>query len=105
VREVAIRHSRQERAMWMELNDTLGHRTIVNMAQIVSIKSAPDGHTILETSTPVAGAPHVIVVRESIDEVLRMMEDRGLDAGNQDRLAQMPAANGDANFVSDGNEG
>lgn len=91
--------------MWMELNDTLGQRTVVNMTLIVSIKSAPDGYTILETATPVAGAPHVIVVRESVDEVLRLMEDRGRGEGSRRRLAGMPAADGNEDFVSDGNEG
>jgi hypothetical protein len=88
--------------MWLELTDTLGHRTIVNMSLVVSIKAAPDGYTILETAAPVAGALHVVVVREGLDEILRLMEQpvRGNGA-----LAAMPAANGDADFVSDGHEG
>jgi hypothetical protein len=88
--------------MWLELNDTLGHRTVVNMDLVITIQAAPDGNTILETTAPVAGAPHVVVVREGIDEILRLMEHPGRPA---DRLASLPVANGDASFVSDGHEG
>jgi len=85
--------------MWLELTDTLGHRILVNLDLVVSIKDADNGSTILETAAQVSGALHVIVVRESLDEVSRLMEGMGGRPAIRGRPTQDP------DFVSDGHEG
>jgi len=87
--------------MWLELTDTLGHRVAVNLALVVSLKEGADGNTILETAAPTAGALHVVVVRERLDEVLALLEGRP-----PPRVRPAPFRTSEsADFVSDGNEG
>jgi hypothetical protein len=85
--------------MWLELTDALGHRTLVNLDLVVSIKDADNGSTILETAAQLSGALHVIVVRESLDEIARLMEGMGEGPAIPGRAVQDP------DFVSDGHEG
>ena len=92
--------------MWLELTDGLGRRTVVNMSLVINLRDAADGNTILETAAPLGGTLHVVVVRESLDEVMRLMEGR-------QALVRNPATPSRAyggldrelDFVSDGNEG
>ena len=60
--------------MWLELTDSLGNRTVVNMKLVVTLKEGTDGCTILETTAPLSGALHVVVVRERLDVILGLME-------------------------------
>jgi len=89
--------------MWLELTDSLGKRIVVNMALVVSLKETATGTTILETTTSSSGVLHAVVVREGLDEVLRLMEGH---AAGIERFGTMRhgGANG-SDFVSDGNEG
>jgi hypothetical protein len=88
--------------MWLELTDSLGNRTVVNMDLVVTLKEGTDGSTILETTAPLSGALHVVVVRESLDVVLGLME--GLRRSGAARQAVRPLER-DADHISDGNEG
>ena len=90
--------------MWLELTDSLGHRTLVNMDLVVSLKAATDGNSILETCAHLHGALHALVVRESLDEIVAAMESRRrLDVRDAETTA-LASVEG-ADFVSDGNEG
>jgi hypothetical protein len=86
--------------MWLELTDSLGKRTVVNMALVLTIKDVDDGHTMLEMAAPHAGALHVVVVREAVEQILGLMEG---GTGVRDPLGERLGAGSD--FVSDGNEG
>jgi hypothetical protein len=85
--------------MWLELTDSLGKRTIVNMALVLTMKDVDDGHTMLEMAAPHGGALHVVVVREPMEEILVLMEGRVARDPIQERLGA------GSDFVSDGNEG
>jgi hypothetical protein len=88
--------------MWLELTDSLGNRTVVNMDLVVTLKEGTDGCTILETTAPLSGALHVVVVRESLDVVLGLME--GVRGSGAARRAARHVGR-DADHISDGNEG
>jgi hypothetical protein len=90
--------------MWLELTDSLGNRTIVNMDLVVSLKAGVDGNTIFETTAPLNGALHVVVVRETLDEILLLMEGQGAVSRRPARTVANDRG-AEPDFVSDGNEG
>jgi len=94
------------KAMWLELTDSLGNRTVVNLDLVVSLKEGTDGNTIMETAAPLGGAVHVMVVRESLDDIMRLMEGYGGVRRNAEGVARpAPGLERQVDFVSDGNEG
>jgi hypothetical protein len=91
--------------MWLELTDTRGHRTLVNMDLVVSLKDTANGNTIIDTSAGGGGSLHSLTVREDLEQILRAMEDKAVICRSSRPAASAHRQMQHPDFVSDGNEG